>query len=179
METNLDLEAGAHAFGDGTHPTTAGVLAALKILDPAEFQPETACDMGSGSGILTLAIAEKFGCHVLAVDSDRRAVETLRKNASRNGCGAQVDALQADGFKHPAIENRAPFDLITMNILARPLLALAADAERHLAPGGALILSGILIAQEDAIREAYAGLGLERTFRVVIGDWVTLIWQKP
>lgn len=178
MDAEFDLEAGAHAFGDGTHPTTAGVLAALKIFDPAEFSPGNACDMGAGSGILSFAMVEKFRCPVIAVDSDRRAVETLRENALHNGCGEQVSAVQADGFDHPAVRDAAPYDLITMNILAGPLLALAADAERHLASEGALILAGILIAQEASIREAYAGLGLELTFRLAIGDWVTLIWQK-
>ena len=49
------LEAGPHAFGDGSHPTTMGVLTALEAIDPTAFTPRMACDMGAGSGILALA----------------------------------------------------------------------------------------------------------------------------
>ena len=170
---------GAHAFGDGSHPTTAGVLAALKAFDPAAFTPRNACDMGAGSGILSFAIIEIFGCPVVAVDMARSAVDAIGENARAKGYADMVHAMQADGFNHPAIAAAAPFDLITMNILADPLLALAAAAEINLAEGGALIISGLLLWQEDPLRNAYGGLGLELTFRVVIGDWVTLVWQKP
>ena len=87
--------------------------------------------------------------------------------------------LQADGFAHPAFQLVAPFDLIVMNILAEPLLALAGDTARHLAQGGVLIISGILLWQESQIRAAYQGLGLELASRLTVGDWVTLVWQKP
>lgn len=175
----IQLSSGPHAFGDGSHPTTAGVMAALKAIDPAEFIPRIACDMGAGSGILTFALYHKFHCPVIAVDMLAEAVTTLRDNAARNGCADSVTALQADGFAHPRLTQAAPFDLIVMNILAEPLLRLAAEANRHLAGEGVLILSGILVAQEERIQEAYSLLGLELTFRIVIGDWVTLVWQKP
>ena len=58
----------AQAFGDGTHPTTFGVLNALEAIDPEAFRPRVACDMGTGSGILALAMAQRFGCAVVAVD---------------------------------------------------------------------------------------------------------------
>ena len=177
--TIIDIAAGATAFGDGSHPTTQGVLAALKAMDPVIFAPRNACDMGAGSGILTFAVIEKFRCPVIAVDMMADAVATVKENAARNHVAALVSALQADGFDHPAITTAVPFDLIIMNILAEPLLKLAGDAERHLATDGVLILSGILQWQEAQIREAYNGLGLELTFRVVLGDWVTLVWQKP
>ena len=66
-----------------------------------------------------------------------------------------------------------------MNILAEPLMRLAADAYAHLADGGVLILGGILTWQEAAMTEAYHTLGLELTARLVLGDWVAQIWQKP
>ncbi len=179
METSFALEAGAAAFGDGSHPTTQGVLAALKALDPKAFSPRTACDVGAGSGILSMAITQAFGCPVLAVDVAATAVQTVQENAARNGLSGRITAYQADGFDHPAIAAHPPFELIVMNILAEPLRKLAAAADQHLAVGGALILSGLLQWQEEQIRESYQGLGLELTFRVVIGDWVTLVWQKP
>lgn len=175
----LTLSAGAHAFGDGNHPTTRGMIAALGAIDPASFTPQSACDIGAGSGILSFAILEKFRCPVVAVDCEYSAVETILANATENAVTSQLNALQADGFDHPHITAASPFDLIVMNILAEPLMALAADAAAHLAPGGVLIISGILAWQEPQILEAYEALGLERTSRISIGDWTTLIWQKP
>lgn len=183
--TTLTLSAGAHGFGDGSHPTTRGVLALLEAIDPALFHPARALDMGAGSGILGFAIIERFACPVVAVDLEASSIETMAENARANGIARASSAgdqgvflLRADGFAHPSIAAHAPYDLITMNILAEPLMRLAADAEANLAPNGVLILSGMLVWQETVIQNAYQALSLELTGRVQIGDWVTLIWQK-
>lgn len=178
QEEVFELAAGAQAFGDGNHPTTMGVLAALEAIDPA-FAPGMACDMGCGSGILAMAIARRFGCRVVAADLERQAIETVHENAAHNGLADAMIPVHSDGFRHPAITAHGPFGLITMNILAEPLLALAADAETALASGGVLILSGVLAWQEMPVRDAYLGLGLELASRLAVGDWVTLCFQKP
>ena len=175
----IELSAGAHAFGDGNHPTTRMVLAALSAINPTEFNPRLACDMGAGSGILSCAIARQFACPIIAVEMERQAIETLRANAVANGMESRISAIHADGFRHADIAPHAPFDLLVMNILADPLLMLAADAEANLASGGVCIISGLLLWQEAQIREAYVGLGLELAERLSMGDWVCLIWQKP
>ena len=175
----ITLQAGAAGFGDGKHPTTAGVLAALEAIDPDAFQPERACDIGAGSGILSFAVASRFACPVWAGELDRQAVETLQKNIVANGYGGRIHALSANGFDHPEFKKQAPFDLMVMNILADPLLALAADAERLLARDGVLILSGLLSWQEPQIRESYQLLGLELAARLTLQDWVTLSFVKP
>ena len=169
----------AKAFGDGTHPTTFGVLTALEAIDPAVFTPRMACDMGAGSGILSLAMARRFGCAVVAVDIERESVELLRENATANGLAAQIMALQADGFHHPEIAAQGPYELIVMNILAEPLMRLASDAVAALAPEGVLILSGMLQWQEPQIIAAYESLELALSSRFTIGDWITQVWQKP
>lgn len=176
--TEMTFAAGARAFGDGAHPTTRMVLAAIEAIDPALFKPRRACDMGCGSGILSLVIAQKFGCPVAAVDVLRESVEATRINAKQNQLGDRIATIHSDGFRHADIEARAPFDLIVMNILAEPLLALAMDAERQLAAGGVLILSGLLAWQETQVRDAYSALDLELTQRLVLNDWVTLVLQK-
>jgi ribosomal protein L11 methyltransferase len=178
MTDVITLQAGAHAFGDGSHPTTQGVLAALEGIDPNAFAPRKALDMGAGSGIVAFAVARRFSCPVLAVDIEKQAVETLAENARVNQVMG-ITALHADGFAHPTIEKQAPFDLIVMNILAEPLVRLAAAAERHLAEGGVLVMSGILLWQETNITQTYQTLELELTARLTVGDWVTLIFQKP
>ena len=179
QEASFLLAAGAQAFGDGAHPTTASMLEVLAAIDPAAFTPRQACDMGAGSGILSMAVARRFSCPVLAVDISRQAVETLRENVASNAVDSLIRPLQADGFAHPEIQAAAPFDLILMNILAEPLLRLAVAAEAALAPGGLLVLSGMLAWQEPQIREAYQSLGLELAARLTLQDWVTLSFQKP
>jgi ribosomal protein L11 methyltransferase len=179
MTSDIIFSAGAHAFGDGSHPTTAMVLAALEALDPAEFQPLRACDMGAGSGILSFAIAKKFNCAVVAVDIERQAVETLQENARANALDKQLIALHAKGFSHPAITAQAPYQLIVMNILAEPLLDLAMTAEKNLDAGGVLILSGLFSWQEPQLSEAYQGLGLELAHRLSLKEWVCLSFIKP
>ena len=179
IDHTLTFAAGASAFGDGSHPTTRGMLAALESIDPELFQPGSACDMGTGSGIVALAILRHFDCPVLAVDISAQAVETLQQNAALNHVENRLVGIRANGFHHPDIDRNAPFDLIAMNILAEPLIRLAAEANRHLAAEGVLILSGILLWQETPIRDAYTALGLELTSRLMVGDWVTLVWQKP
>jgi ribosomal protein L11 methyltransferase len=171
------IEAGAAAFGDGTHESTRGVMEALARIDPAAFAPRNACDIGAGSGIISFAIAQKFGCPVLATDIAKSAVDTLKDNIANN-LTAAITPIHADGFTHPEIAACAPFDLIVMNILPEPLVRLAGAANAHLAGGGVLILSGILLSKESIIIQVYQVFELELTTRIVIGDWVTLLWQK-
>jgi ribosomal protein L11 methyltransferase len=176
---DMELKAHGKAFGDGSHPTTIGVLTALEAIEPEVFAPRAACDMGAGSGILSLAIATKFGCPVVAVDIERQSVETLRENAAHNHVGDYIIAVHSDGFRHPDILRHAPYDLMVMNILAEPLLALAVDATTHLAEGGVLILSGLLLWQKEQILQAYTGLGLELASKLQLDGWLTLCFQKP
>ena len=178
-DASFTLQAGPQAFGDGDHPTTKGMIAALEQIDPALVTPRMACDMGCGSGIVAFAAIQRFNCIVVAVDISEQAVEAVRANALANGLENALMPIRADGFAHPDITANAPFDLILMNILADPLVRLATVAERSLAHDGVLILSGILLWQEQAIRDAYSALGLELTSRLSLGDWVTLVWQKP
>jgi ribosomal protein L11 methyltransferase len=174
------ISAGGHAFGDGNHPTTRMVLAALEALDPHTFAPRSACDMGCGSGLLALRVLQLFtSTQMVAVDVERSAVEATRANAAENGLSERILAVHSDGFRHPDIASHAPYDMILMNILAEPLIRLACDAEASLAPEGLLILSGILAWQEDAVREAYGSLGLTLLHRLSLHDWVCLVMEKP
>lgn len=188
---SLLIAAGADAFGDGAHPSTRGVLEALAMIDPTAFCPRRACDMGAGSGIISLALVRKFACPVVAADIAPRAVAAMRANAAHNGVaclplppGGEAAAggifpLHADGFTHPELAAHAPYDLIVMNILPVPLRQLAVDADAHLARGGVLILAGIQEANEAMIIDSYQSFELELTARLCLDGWVTLVWQKP
>ena len=91
-----------------------------------------------------------------------------------NGASRLRPGVTATGFHHPAFTANAPFDLIVANILARPLMQLAPEMARHLAPGGSLILSGILDRQRDAVVAAYVGQRFRHVTTLHREGWVTL-----
>lgn len=172
----LILSAGPGAFGDAAHPTTRLLLSAIEGIEG--LTPARICDIGCGSGILSLRARQRWpDAEVLACDLERSAVEAAAANAAANGL--TITCLHADGFRHPAIAASAPYDLILMNILAEPILRLLADAHRHLAPEGLLMLSGLLTWQQQPILEAAEGLGMERAYRLTQGDWVALLLRRP
>lgn len=173
----LHIEAG-QAFGTGHHETTTGCLLALDALAKRKRITRT-LDLGCGSGVLAMAAAKLWRHKVCASDIDPVAVRVARENATRNGLGMLVHPVTATGFAHPVIAHGAPYDLVLANILARPLMALADPMSRHMAPGGHVILSGLLQTQEAAVRSAYATRGLFLVQRFLLGEWSTLLLRKP
>ncbi len=161
------------AFGTGAHPTTALCLAALSDL-LAERPGASVLDVGTGSGLLAIA-AKKLGAgRVAANDSDPAAVRVARENASQNGV-----SLELTGDPLPAIAGR--FDAVVANILANTLVELAPQIAEKLAPGGAVILAGILAPQEAEVRAAYLAVGL-RPFPGGDrreGEWSLLALERP
>ncbi len=142
---NLRLDPGL-AFGTGTHPTTA---LCLEWLD-GHATPGTLLDYGCGSGILAIAGLLLGAESAWGVDLDPQALLATRDNAARNGVAARLSTGPPEGL--PA-ELRC--ELLLANILAGPLVALAPTLAAHLAPGGALVLSGILPEQAEAVAAAY------------------------
>lgn len=159
------------AFGTGTHPTTALCLAAVG--DFLLARPgASVLDVGTGSGLLAIA-ARKLGAgRVAAIDDDPMAVEVARQNAARNDAEAEVSG-------QPLAEVRGPFDLVVANILANTLMDLAPALARQVAPGGRLLLGGLLAGQEEEVRRAAidAGLGAQGERRD--GEWVLLVMGRP
>jgi len=165
------------AFGTGQHETTAGCLRALDAL-ARTGTARNPLDVGSGSGILAMAMAKAWPCRVLASDIDPEAVKVAIANARDNGVGGRIDVVTAVGLHHPAIRERGPYDLITANILAKPLVQLAADLTAALEPGGTLVLSGFLRQQEAGVFAAYRHRGMRLLRRYPVGEWVTLVLGK-
>lgn len=172
----LLIDAGT-AFGSGEHQSTRGCLLALADLARARAVRRP-LDMGCGSGILALAIAKLWRVPVTAADIDPVAARVTTINAGLNGVPGWVHAFTSDGFKSRAIRNKAPFDLIVANILARPLASMAAAAAAALASGGTLILSGLLERQGPQIISAFRSQGLRLERRIVIEPWITLVLRK-
>ncbi len=173
---DIEIDAGL-AFGSGEHETTRGCLLALDAL-AARRRVSSALDLGCGSGILALAIAKTWGARVVAADVDATAMRTARDNARRNGVDDRVCAVQSDGYRDAAVRRGAPYDLIVANILARPLIRMAPDLARCLAPDGVAVLSGLLARDERAVLAAHRAQGLALVRRLAIGDWPTLVLAR-
>ncbi|MBV2359942.1 50S ribosomal protein L11 methyltransferase [Thalassococcus sp. CAU 1522] len=168
----------AMAFGTGHHGTTLGCLQALDRLISDGTSCRNVADIGCGTAVLAMAAARIWPETVIASDIDAVAVEVAEANVRANGLTGKVLCVEAAGFGNPALEQRAPFDLIFANILKQPLIDLAPDAAARLIPGGYMILSGILTRQADEVVEVYARFGINLVTRQEIGDWVTLTLSK-
>jgi len=134
------------AFGTGTHPTTRLCLRWLAAR-PADAALGRVLDYGCGSGILAMGAARMGAQDITAVDIDPAAVQSTRDNAEANGVSLQAGAPDIARGEH---------GLVLANILATPLKLLAPLLARHVAPGGWLVLSGILQRQADEVAAAYA-----------------------
>lgn len=140
------------AFGSGSHPTTRLCLAGLaeRRLDGLRV-----LDFGCGSGILALAACLLGAGHVVAVDHDPQALVATRDNAAYNEIAPErIDVITPEALFGPD-RALASFDLVVANILANPLIELAPALCAMMAPGGEIILSGLLADQADAVRAAY------------------------
>lgn len=174
-DIGIEIEAGL-AFGTGHHGTTAGCLIAIDRV--AKARPiVSALDVGTGSGVLAIALAQRAHAHVVASDIDPVATKVAAGNVRLNGVARFVRTLIATGLNHAAIESGAPYDLIVANILAGPLVMLAPAIRRHLAPGGTVILSGLLTEQERRVAAAYRSVGLMREASLTLGEWATLTFR--
>lgn len=164
------------AFGTGAHPTTRGCLTAIDEIGQAG-QPDSAIDVGCGSGILAIAMTAIAKRRVLACDNDPVAVRVTEENAQINKVETRVIAVQAEGFDHDVIRRRAPFNLIVANILAQPLIELAPAVASALANEGYVVLSGLLNTQAESVIAAYRVQGITPVKRLEIGDWTTLMMR--
>ena len=173
----ISLDAGP-AFGSGTHETTRGCLLALEALSLGGGRPRRMLDIGTGSGILAVAAAKLWRVPVVATDIDAIAVSTTMENAARNHVAPWISAFAGPGMRAvPGSVGRA--DLIVANILAQPLRQMAADIAARTAPGGHVVLSGLLTRQVAFVLARYRphGLRLLREWR--IGPWSTLLLRRP
>ncbi|HVZ14392.1 MAG TPA: 50S ribosomal protein L11 methyltransferase [Bauldia sp.] len=175
-DIGIEIEAGM-AFGTGHHGTTSGCLIAIDRI-ARRTKIRRALDVGTGSGVLAIAIAKRTRAHVVASDIDPVAVKVARENVRLNGVASRVNTVVATGLNHPAIEASAPYDLIMANILAGPLVALAAAIKRATARGGTVVLSGLTLDQERRVAAAYRSVGLTRVSAIRLGEWVTLILRR-
>ena len=160
------------AFGTGHHGTTEGCLVLLE--EALAATPGAAVlDIGTGTGILAIAALRLGAPRVLAIDLDPDAVAATRVNAERNGCAGLTVRLA----EPPEIEEAAP--IVVANLLTHSHLALATQYARLVAPGGQLVLGGMLEDEDDRVTAALAAAGFEHRARVALEGWASLRLAAP
>lgn len=164
------------SFGTGQHETTRGCLRFLDRLTSGLPHPASFLDLGCGSGILSIAAA-KLGCRpVRAIDIDEDSVVIAGENFSANGCADHATVAIGDVGQ---LAEPQRYDIVAANILAPVLIEHAAAIADTLAPGGHLLLAGILTTQYTDVRHAYLPIDLQEREMVVDGEWTSARWQKP
>jgi ribosomal protein L11 methyltransferase len=133
-------------------------------------------DLGTGSGVLAIAAARALRRPILATDIDADAVRIARDNARLNRAAGIIRFCRANGVAAPTIGRRAPLELAFANILLAPLQKLARLLTQSVAPGGRIVLSGVLASQANAALAAYRAFPLER--RIVLDGWTTLVLKR-
>jgi ribosomal protein L11 methyltransferase len=172
-DIGIEIEASL-AFGTGHHGTTRGCLEALDTV-LKRGRPRLVLDVGTGTGVLAIAAAKALHSRIVAGDIDPTAIEVAGHNARANGVASRIHFYCAPGLRHPTASRPRSFDLILANILARPLMRLAPELARGLAPGGRLVLSGLLERDVGGILAAFQLQGLFLEKRSLIEGWATLI----
>ncbi len=168
----IDLIMAPGAFGSGEHETTASCLEFIETLN--EVQGARLLDLGSGTGILTIAALKLGARSAVCVDIDREAVTTCQRNAFLNKipdriehvCGP-LDAVNENGF-----------DLVLANIYGDVLLALADDLVARAKPGAPIILSGILWEANFDVRQRYEQLGCTLVKNRMLDEFSSLLLRK-
>jgi len=157
------------AFGTGTHETTRLCLGALEDLAARRPLGRT-LDLGSGTALLAIAAARLGAGPVFASDIDPEATRSSTHHARLNG--AHLGVVRADGGRGL---RAGSFDLVVANLMALLLVDRSPEIRSLLAPGGALVLSGLLVEDLPFVREAFAACGtpVER----LDGEWGALVYE--
>ncbi len=180
---SLRIEA-SRAFGTGHHETTTGCLRTLDGLKNNGRQFRNIADIGTGTGLLAFAAQHLWPtARIVASDIDPVAVEVSHENAAANGIATgplpgQVRLLVSNGLDHHALRRQAPFDLIIANILAGPLVALAPQIAAACAPGGTLILAGLIRDQQAKVERAYGKAGFVLNAVLLEHEWPSLRFTR-
>jgi len=175
-KTAVLIEAGP-AFGTGHHGTTLGCLLGLEQV-MRKRRITKVLDLGTGSGVLAIAALKVGAKRAIGTDIDLDSVYVANENAAKNDVAFRFKGIHCSGTRNPTVQADAPYDTVFANILARPLVALSDDIHRCTAPGGAIILSGLLRHQEPQVIGAFTGRGLSLIKRFHRDGWSTLLFEK-
>ena len=159
------------AFGTGLHPTTQMCLISAEEL----VRPETTVlDVGTGSGILSIAAA-KLGGKVLAIDNDSTAVKTALENVAVNGVRDSVRVVRGS-----LSEARSTYDVVFVNILAQVIIEMLREGlATRLSGEGVIVASGVLCHQKPEVVSAFEAAGLILSGLRQQEDWVCVMAKRP
>lgn len=172
----IEIEA-ALAFGTGHHGTTRGCLLALDQILKATT-PKHVLDVGTGTGVLAIAAARALHRPVRASDTDPSAVRVARENMQANRVGPLIETIVARGVGVQRLR-RDRYDLVFANILAAPLRAMSFALSDLVAPGGHIILSGLMAEHAHGVLAAYRAQNMILRRRILLEGWVTYVMQRP
>jgi len=174
----------SRAFGTGHHETTTGCLIMLDAMRRRGARVDTLIDLGTGTGLLAFAAMHLWPrAYATATDIDPISIEMTEENAEINhvplGLGmGRLAMTVANGADDPLVQRRAPYDLVIANILAGPLIEMALGFAALAAPGGQIVLAGLLGTQAEAVAHAYRRQGCRLAERLDLGDWAILRLRK-
>ncbi|WP_114570563.1 50S ribosomal protein L11 methyltransferase [Exiguobacterium flavidum] len=169
-EKIIELDPGM-AFGTGTHPTT---VLCIQAIENYLKQDDRVIDVGTGSGVLSIAAAKLGAKDVLGLDLDEVAVRSANENVTLNKVGDRVTIRQGDLMK--GIEEGV--ELVVANILAEVILLFVEDAYKLTLPGGHFIASGIISQKKDMVADAMTAAGFEIIETTKLEDWVAIIAKR-
>ena len=169
-ELLIELDPGL-AFGTGTHPTTQLSLTALEQTIRGN---ESVLDVGTGSGVLSIASKLLGASKVTAFDIDEMATRVAKENIALNPTIGEIEVYENNLLV--GVDQKS--DLIVANILAEILLQMPEDAHRNLNDDGRLILSGIIESKANEVMEAYEKAGFTLVERMTMREWNCFILKK-
>ncbi|MDP4083458.1 MAG: 50S ribosomal protein L11 methyltransferase [Bacillota bacterium] len=170
-ECIIELDPGM-AFGTGTHPTT---VMCIQALERTVKDGDKVIDVGTGSGVLSIASAMLGAKHIRAFDLDVVAVTTARLNIKLNKVSEIVEISQ-NNLLDGVTENSA--DVVVANILAEVILRFTKDVAQVVKPEGYFIASGIIQQKKEQVKEALVEVGFEISETILMEDWVAIIAKK-
>jgi ribosomal protein L11 methyltransferase len=170
-ELIIELDPGM-AFGTGTHPTTVMCIQAIE----STVKPgDSVIDVGTGSGVLSIAAALLGASNIRAYDLDDIAVKTARVNVKLNKVNHAITVSQNNLLN----DITEPADVIVANILAEIILRFVNDAFRLVKPGGYFITAGIIQQKKQDVKSALVEAGFEIEETLTMEDWVSFIAKRP
>lgn len=169
----------ATAFGS-EHQTTKMCLTAITELHNKISTPSNILDMGTGSGILSIASSKIWQNkpNIVSADIDPESVDVTQNNAITNNTEQNIHVLLSDGYQNSKIIDSAPYDIILANILANPLKSMSQDAYNNLKKDGYYLISGFIENQKDNIINHHIQQGFKVVKNYQIDNWCATLLQK-